>query len=163
MVETVRPARVGGSHRPRRLRGRLCRRGDGTGSLRSMASPERTASPRTYLMDPSAFGTAEAVWRTDVDLNDEQVAVDVMLSWLQHLASYRLRDEAASRGMTVGDLADQVGWDAETLRRRLRGEQRMTLEDLLSWVRRYGVDVVPPLENPEDWFPPSMPPPPVPS
>lgn len=119
-----------------------------------MPSPERSVPPRSFLVDPAAFGTPDAEWRTDVDLDDEDAAVDLMVAWLQHSASLRLRDEAATQGITVGELARRLGWDPETFRRRLRGEQRMTLEDMLSWVRRYGVDVLPELHRTEDWFPP---------
>lgn len=50
-------------------------------------------------------------------------------------------------------LARKTGVTAETIRRELGGEERASLEDILGWALKYGIDLLPVFESREDLLP----------
>jgi hypothetical protein len=92
------------------------------------------SKPRSHLEEPGLYGrSGGAKWRQIVAGAEPQVSA----AYRQHLAALNLRAAgraAQDRPLHTDELlADLLGYDAETLRRKLRGESWATAEDLSRW------------------------------
>lgn len=104
-----------------------------------------TAEPRSWLIASQFFGTRiDARWRRYLKAEE----LDVALAYLQHQMACAVRGALGNSGRTHGDFATCLGDNVDTVRKKLKGEVRMTLEDVLKWARELGVDVIP---FPQGW------------
>lgn len=113
----------------------------------------RGPEPRRFLERPDLFGDRgrdEALgWReTPSHLKSELAA-----AYFQHLVAYQLKRALEDAGHTVETIARKTGVTAETIRRKLRGEERASLEDILGWALEYGIDLLPIFESRDDLLP----------
>ncbi len=81
--------------------------------------------PREYCAEPAAYGKANVVsWIGDADQQRAEAAR------LQHECAVRIRTAAMARFGSVGRYAEAIGQTPDRLRKVLRGEAVMQLEDL---------------------------------
>ena len=115
----------------------------------------RGPEPRRFLQRPDLFGDRgqndPLAWEPAPD--DPTGKGELAAAYFQHLVAFQLKRALEERGDTVEGFADKLGVAAETLRRKLRGEDRASLEDILTWALEYGIDLLPVIENREDLLP----------
>lgn len=122
------------------------------GQAASVSVVARGPEPRRFLERPDLFGgrgrDEPLEWREASDLKSELAA-----AYFQHLVAYQLKRALEDAGHTVETLARKTGVTAETIRRKLRGEERASLEDILGWALEYGIDLLPIFESRDDLLP----------
>lgn len=79
---------------------------------------------------------------------------DVAMAYLQHRVACVVERSLGHSQRTFRDLAEAFGDDPETVRRKLKGHLRMSLEDLIKCILEFGVDVLPPLQDRSELLPP---------
>jgi hypothetical protein len=110
-----------------------------------------TVPPRDWLIAPEFFGERpDARWRRYLKSQETEVA----LAHLQHGIACAVRSALGHNHRTHADLAKALSDKPETVRKKLNGEIRMTLEDLLKWAMEIGVDVVPFPQDRAELLPP---------
>lgn len=116
---------------------------------------DRGPEPRRFLQRPDLFGDRgkndPLAWSTEPENLAEQG--ELAAAYFQHLVVYQLKRALEDRGETVEDLVRRLGVTAETLRRKFRGEDRASLEEMLSWAIEYGIDLLPVIEDRDDLLP----------
>lgn len=105
-----------------------------TSSVRTVSDPR--FRPREFCAEPAAYGRAKVVsW---VKASDEQRAEAARL---QHECAVRIRTEAMARFGSIGRYAEAIGQTPDRLRKVLRGEAVMQLEDLAAARIHLGVRI----------------------
>lgn len=138
--------------RARELRGRVL---ETRGSAASVLVVARGPEPRRFLQRPDLFGDRGKNDPLPWDESAEDLAAqgELAAAYFQHLVVFQLKRALEDRGESVEDLARRLGVTAETLRRKFRGEDRASLEDMLAWSLEYGIDLLPVIENRDDLLP----------
>lgn len=109
------------------------------------------ARPRDWLVAPEFFGKrTDALWKRH--LNGQQT--EVAIAYLQHRIACAVVGALGHSRRTWRDLAKALGDQPETVRRKLNGDLRITLEDLMKWAFEIGVDVVPLPQDRAELLPP---------
>lgn len=107
--------------------------------------------PKTLLAEPSRFGTSdEEGWVIARRPPPEVAAV-----YLQHRVAMAVRQHVGFARGSHAALALQLGMKPETLRKKLNGELRLNVVDLMAFMLEIGVDIVPPFDDRESLLPPS--------
>lgn len=102
--------------------------------MRTVSDPR--FRPREFCAEPAAYGRASVVsW---VEASDEQRAEAARL---QHECAVRIRTEAMARFGSIGRYAEAIGQTPDRLRKVLRGEAVMQLEDLAAARIHLGVRI----------------------
>jgi hypothetical protein len=107
--------------------------------------------PRNWLVAPEFFGERiDAQWKRHLKSQE----TDVALAYLQHRLACAVQSSLGHSRRTTSDFASALGDQTDTLRRKLNGYIRITLEDLLKWAMEVGVDVVPLPQDRSELLPP---------
>ena len=90
-------------------------------------------SPRDFLRQPSFFGRRpDAQWKpfNRADLDKARI---VAAAYYQHLAACETLRVAGEKDWGINELAERLGVNRDTLRRKLCGEAPATIDDVTAW------------------------------
>lgn len=74
-------------------------------------------------------------------------------AYYQHRAALQVRRAQDGSQEFVEDLATRLEITADTLRRKLRGEDRVSLDEILRWTLELGIDIMPAPEDSSNLLP----------
>lgn len=105
--------------------------------------------PRRLLVTPADFGIhPNTAWLPYDDIDP----VEVVEAYWQHLAICQLRATFGPR--LEHELVDRTGAEPRYLRRRLSGEYRMNLGDIVRWALVFNdIALIPPFDSANDLLP----------
>ena len=118
--------------------------------IRVLACPMGATQPRRFVhpQDRDGFGKSLSLRWPAAPGSDALRAA----AYRQHLLALNVRLSRKARSLSVAALASSLGVQAETLRRKLRGEQFMSAEDeAMLALFFHGASIIPP---PEELLPP---------
>lgn len=109
-------------------------------------------SPNRFLASElDAFGRRTTAW---VGTTDEP-AHEVSAAFLQHRIAMRVQEALDRRGVRHDALARALGQSPEAVRKKLRGQIRAQLSDVLGWAMALGTDVLEPWPESASEFQPA--------
>jgi len=116
--------------------------------------------PRDFVepAEAQAFGRAKTItWLAPTDATRAEGSA----AYRQHVITVAANAAMKAKGETRGQLAERIGTGAETLRRKLRGEQWLTFVDVSVLAQAFSPGTIP-VEPPDGAEPPGWPPRPDP-
>lgn len=108
--------------------------------------------PAAALVNPRHFGRVERPEWLHAALSE----VELAWSFVQHKAAFVVLTEMKAHGMTLDELAVELGEAPSWLQRKLYGRVPIDLGDLLAWSNLFGVQVWPALSDTADLFPAAL-------
>lgn len=100
--------------------------------------------PRSYLIEPEAFGRTAATWNLLVPGASGDARDQLQASKTQHSVVLAMRRRLRQKNMSVRGYADRNAINYQRLSSILRGQQIMRLEDIANAERNLGL-------TPVDW------------